>query len=299
MSGAVTVTNLTKVYGRQSAVDDLTFEVPWGRVTGFLGPNGAGKTTTLRMILGLVAPTSGDSRIVGTRYSALEDPTRAVGTLLDASQFHPLRSALNHLRICALQSNISPQRVHEVLELVELTSDGSKKVGAFSLGMRQRLGLAAALLGEPRLLILDEPANGLDPSGIRWLRGLLRAYATGESAVFVSSHQLAEIAHVADEVVVIDHGRLVAHDEVAKLVSRAGRGVRVQTEEPERLRDLVISTGAQAELVSLDVVLVRGLSVEEIGRAAAAAQIPLFGLNEEVGTLEDVFFELTRTEVAR
>ena len=296
MSSAIRTEGLVKSYGEQRAVDDLSFEVPWGRVTGFLGPNGAGKTTTLRMILGLAAPTSGRSEVMGAPYVHSATPSRMVGALLDTQQFHPLRSARNHLRVYAAASNLADRRVDEVLELVELSASASKKVGHFSLGMRQRLGLAAALLGDPKLLILDEPANGLDPSGIRWLRSFLRDYATGERAVFVSSHLLAEMTQVADEVVVINRGRLVVHSDVDLLLSHAEGGIKVRTDEPERLRDVMTERGAGAELVAHELVLVRGASVEDIGRAAAATAIPLFGLDAEIGTLEDVFFELTQAE---
>ncbi len=297
MSSAILAEGLVKAYGENRAVDDLSFEVPWGRVTGFLGPNGAGKTTTLRMILGLAAPTSGRSEVMGAPYVHSATPSRMVGALLDTQQFHPLRSARNHLRVYAAASNLADRRVDEVLELVELSASASKKVGHYSLGMRQRLGLAAALLGDPKLLILDEPANGLDPSGIRWLRALLRDYATDERAVFVSSHLLAEMTQIADEVVVINRGRLVVHSDVDHLLSRAERGIKVRTDEPERLRDVMTERSAWAELIAHDVVLVRGVAVEDIGRAAAATAIPLFGLDAEVGTLEDVFFELTQVEV--
>jgi ABC-2 type transport system ATP-binding protein len=296
LNPAIRVQGLVKIYAEQRAVDDLSFEVPWGRVTGFLGPNGAGKTTTLRMILGLVTPTSGGSEVMGAPYWHSATPSRMLGALLDTEQFHPLRSARNHLRVYAAASDLADRRVDEVLELVELSGAASKKVGHFSLGMRQRLGLAAALLGDPKLLVLDEPANGLDPSGIRWLRSFLRDFVTDERAAFVSSHLLAEMTLVADEVIVINQGRLVVHSDVDHLLSHAERGIKVRTDEPERLRDVMTERGAEAELILHDVVLVRGASVEDIGRAAAATAIPLFGLDAEVGTLEDVFFELTQAE---
>jgi ABC-2 type transport system ATP-binding protein len=250
----------------------------------------------MRMILGLVTPSSGSSEVAGKSYGQLPHPSRSVGALLETQQFHPSRSARNHLRVYAASGGIPDRRVDEVLEAVDLTKAARKKAGEFSLGMRQRLGIASALLGEPKVLILDEPANGLDPAGIRWLRSLLRNHAAQGGAVFVSSHLLAEMAQIADEVVVINEGRFLVHAAVTDLVSHAERGIKVRTDEPERLRDLMISQGKTAELTSHDVVLVRGASVEDVGRAAALARIPLFALDPEVGTLEDVFFELTRSE---
>ncbi len=216
---AIAARNLTKRFGDTTAVDGLSFEVGWGKVTGFLGPNGAGKTTTMRMILGLIAPTGGEASIMGRRYAELDDPPAQAGAALDAGSFHPRRSGRNALRVIAAAAEIPCSRVDEMLELVELTPAVHKKVGAYSLGMKQRLALAAALLGNPAVLVLDEPATGLDPRGIRWLRGFLRSYAAEGNAVFVSSHLLAEVSQVADEVIVIDRGRLVAQAPVAELTS--------------------------------------------------------------------------------
>lgn len=216
---AIAARNLTKRFGDTTAVDGLSFEVGWGKVTGFLGPNGAGKTTTMRMILGLIAPTGGEASIMGRRYAELDDPPAQAGAALDAGSFHPRRSGRNALRVIAAAAEIPCSRVDEMLELVELTPAVHKKVGAYSLGMKRRLALAAALLGNPAVLVLDEPANGLDPRGIRWLRGFLRSYAAEGNAVFVSSHLLAEVSQVADEVIVIDRGRLVAQAPVAELTS--------------------------------------------------------------------------------
>ena len=295
MNGAISVQNLCKTYGEQRAVDDISFDVGWNKVTGFLGPNGAGKTTTLRMVLGLAAPSSGSAFVLNQPYGALADPVGSVGALLETQQFHPQRTARNHLRALAAASDLPSRRADEVLDEVDLTKAASKKVGEFSLGMRQRLGLAAALLGAPRLLVLDEPANGLDPAGIKWLRSFVRSYATGDRAVFLSSHLLGEITQMADDLVVIDRGRLVAQAPVEGLLHRAQRGVRVRAESPEKLRDALGDLGAEIEPLAHDTLRVRGMQVEDVGRAAAASGLVLFGLEVEEVDLEDVFFELTST----
>jgi ABC-2 type transport system ATP-binding protein len=230
---AVTVTGLTKRYGSHEAVSDLSFSIPAGKVTGFLGPNGAGKTTTIRMILGLIRPTAGTALVNGEPFEDLTDPASTIGVLIEGAQAHPGRTAHAHLRILAAERSIDPSRIDETLELVHLADARDEKVRGFSLGMRQRLDLAAALLGAPDILILDEPANGLDPAGIRWLREFLRAFADRGGTVFVSSHQLAETAQLADEVVVISHGRLVTHTTVQELVSE--RIVRVRSAQLELL----------------------------------------------------------------
>jgi len=206
----VDVTSLTKRYGDLEAVGDLTFTLGRGTVTGFLGPNGAGKTTTLRLLLGLAEPTAGEALVFGRRYRELDEPAHRVGAVLESNDLHPGRSGHDHLRALALAAEVTSTRVDEVLELVELTSDGDRKVKTYSLGMRQRLALASALLGEPELLLLDEPANGLDPTGVRWLRGFLRSFAEGGRTVLVSSHILAEVAQLVDHVMIIDRGRLLA-----------------------------------------------------------------------------------------
>jgi ABC-2 type transport system ATP-binding protein len=206
----VRASSLTKRYGELVAVDDLTFSLEAGTVTGFLGPNGAGKTTTLRLLLGLAEPTAGEALVFGRRYRELERPARRVGAVLESNDFDPGRSAGDHLRALALAGEIPWGRVDEVLELVELAADAERRVKTYSLGMRQRLGLAAALLGDPELLILDEPANGLDPAGVHWLRSFLRGFAEGGRTVLVSSHVLAEVAQVVDQVMIVDRGRLVA-----------------------------------------------------------------------------------------
>jgi ABC-2 type transport system ATP-binding protein len=289
---AIEVAGVRKTFGEVAAVDDLTFEVPFGKVTGFLGPNGAGKSTTLRMVLGLVRPDAGRTTITGKPVTALEHPLQTVGAVLDVEQFHPRRSGRNHLRVLAVAAGIADARVDEVLEVVELSAAARRAVGGYSLGMKQRLGLAGALLGDPEVLVLDEPANGLDPAGIRWLRGFLRHRADGGRAVFVSSHLLTQMAEMADEVVVIDRGRLVTHAPVADLLERAGAGVRVETNEPERLAKLLGGRGLEVARLSRDVLRV-ATGREAVGRIAAEAGIPIFGLEEEERSLEDVFFELT------
>jgi ABC-2 type transport system ATP-binding protein len=218
-SPAISVRGLTKRFGDVTAVDDLTFDVRPGRVTGFLGPNGAGKSTTLRMILGLIAPTAGTASVVGMPYRDLDDPARTVGAVLETQSFNPLRSGRNHLRVVAAAEGIDDDGVDAVLELVDLSAAGNRKAGKYSLGMRQRLALAGALLGDPTILILDEPANGLDPLGIRWLRDFLQRFADGGNAVLVSSHQLGEMEQMADEAVVIYQGRLVRQASMADITA--------------------------------------------------------------------------------
>ena len=231
----VTANGLTKNYGEVVAVDDLSFSLIPGTVTGFLGPNGAGKTTTLRLLLGLAEPTSGEALVYGHRYNELDQPTRLVGAVLESNDFHPGRSGRDHLRVLATPPDIAGSRVEEVLHLVGLASAGARPVKTYSLGMRQRLGLAGALLGDPDLLVLDEPANGLDPAGVQWLRGVLRGYADGGGTVLVSSHLLAEVAQSVDRVLIISGGRLVADAPLSEL---AGRG--------QSLEDAYLELTAQA-----------------------------------------------------
>jgi ABC-2 type transport system ATP-binding protein len=291
----IKVAQLTKIFGRHTAVDHITFGIEPGRVTGFLGPNGAGKSTTLRMILGLVTPSSGEALVLDQPYASLVDPLQKVGAVLDTNQFHPQRSGRNHLRIYAAAGGIERRRVDEVLELVNLTEVAHKKVGQYSLGMRQRLGIAAALLGDPRVLVLDEPANGLDPAGIRWLRGVLRSLAAAGRTVFVSSHLLAEISEIADDIVVINKGRLIIQAAVNDLLSRTAAEVRVETSQPERLRDALASAGIAATLVAYNELSANGTN-EVVGTIAAEAGVPVFGLHQQEQSLEDIFFELTGTE---
>jgi ABC-2 type transport system ATP-binding protein len=219
VTSVVSAESLTKRFGEIVAVDDLTFALEAGTVTGFLGPNGAGKTTTMRLLLGLAEPSAGDARVFGRRYRDLEEPTRLVGAVLESNDFDPGRSGRDHLRALGLAAEIPWSRVDEVLELVELAADAGRRVKTYSLGMRQRLGLAAALLGEPELLVLDEPANGLDPAGVHWLRGFMRSFAEGGRTVLVSSHVLAEVAQVVDHVMIIDRGRLVAAARLEELTA--------------------------------------------------------------------------------
>jgi ABC-2 type transport system ATP-binding protein len=290
---AISVQGLTKRFGDVLAVDRLSFEVGPGTVTGFLGPNGAGKTTTLRMLLGLVAPTSGTATIDGRPYRELADPLRRVGAVLEAGGFHPGRSARDHLRVLAKAAGLPAGRVGEVLEQVGLAAAGRRRVGGFSLGMRQRLGLAAALLGDPEVLILDEPANGLDPEGVHWLRGLVRGLADQGRTVLISSHLLAEVAQTIDRVVIIDRGRLVAQSTLADLTAGGDRTVRVRTPQPEALRDLLVARGATVTLDGPDRLVAGGVTTEQVGQAAAAGGVVLHEMRFERSNLEDVFLELT------
>jgi ABC-2 type transport system ATP-binding protein len=288
---AIEVHGITKHFGAVHAVEDLSFGVERGHVVGFLGPNGAGKTTTLRMLLGLVNPTAGAATIDGRAYGDLDDPARTVGALLDGGMLHPGRTGRNHLRAIAQSTGIDESRVAELLELVALTDAADRRAGGYSLGMRQRLGLAAALLGDPSVLVLDEPANGLDPQGIRWLRDFLRRLASEGRAVLVSSHVLAEISQIADEVIVINHGRSVAQAPLAELIARGGGGMRVAGPDVARLREILEQDGASVagdgELV------VRDRTGEQIGRLIAQHQLVVSELAPVGSSLEEVFFELT------
>ena len=285
--------NLTKHFGDLVAVDDLSFEVDSGQVVGFLGPNGAGKTTTLRMLLGLATPTEGSATINGRPYHELDQPLHVVGAVLDASDAHPGRSARNHLRIQAMLGEVNPSRIDEVLDLVDLTSAANRRVGEFSLGMRQRLGLATALLTDPEILILDEPANGLDPEGVRWLRELLRDLAGEGRTVLVSSHVLGEVAHTVDSVVILDRGRLVTHSTLDELTAGVAQVVRVRTPKADELRLALEIEGAQVQAVAPDRLEVSGSSPEQIGNLAAERSIPIFGSETESTDLEDIFLKLT------
>ena len=286
--------SLTKRYGSTVAVEDLSFAVSAGAVTGFLGPNGAGKTTTLRMLLGLVRPTSGDATIGGEPYARLPRPTARVGAVLEASAFHPGRSGRNHLRTVATAAEIPERRVDEVLELVELAAAARRRVKTYSLGMRQRLAIAQALLGEPDVLLLDEPANGLDPQGIRWLRDFLRAYAADGKTVFVSSHVLAEIAQTVDSVVIINRGKLVSHETLTEVRARAVAGVRVRSPQAERLREALAAAGIETTNVGEGRLVARTDSASRVGEIAAGNGVVLHELTAESSSLEDVFLELTR-----
>ena len=294
----IEVQALTKRYGRTVAVDDLSFGVEPARVTGFLGPNGAGKTTTLRTVLGLVSPTSGGATVLGRPYRELDEPTRRVGAVLEASSFHPGRSGRNHLRVLAAAARIAPQRVDEVLDLVELSADGKRRVGGYSLGMRQRLSLAAALLGDPDVLVLDEPANGLDPAGMRWLRDLLRSLAARGRGILVSSHVLAEIEQIADDIVIIHRGRFVAQATPAELAARVTAATRVRSPDARRLRELLTAHGSTVREAG-DGALSVDASPERVGELAAAHAIVLHELSGERATLEEAFLELTGGETTR
>ncbi|MCW2714003.1 MAG: transporter ATP-binding protein [Frankiales bacterium] len=283
---------LTKRFGDTAAVEGLTATVHPGRVTGFLGPNGAGKTTTLRMLLGLVRPTSGTATFDGRRYDELSAPVREVGTLLEATGFHPGRSARNHLRILSTAAGLPPGRPDQVLELVGLTPEARRKVGDYSLGMRQRLGLAAALLGDPPVLVLDEPANGLDPQGIRWLRSFLRSLAAEGRTVLVSSHVLPEIEQTADDVLVVAKGRLVRSGTLAELQAEGRGGTTVRTPDGERLAQALADAGLVAHGLGSDELVVQA-SPAAVGELAARHGIVLHRLAETAGGLEDVFLSLT------
>ncbi len=287
----VAVSGLTKRYGDQLAVDDVSFALPPGRVVGFLGPNGAGKSTTMRMMIGLTAPTAGTATFGGVPFRELADPARTVGSIVDGVGYHPGRKAIDELRITAATADISRERCDEVMALVGLEEAATKRVGQYSLGMRQRLGLAQALLGDPEVLLLDEPANGLDPEGIHWVRQLLRHLAGQGRSILVSSHLLGEISRLADEVMVIRRGRLVANATVDELTGAAAGGTAVRSVDDGRLTEQLQAAGA--EVTPADGLLVVSMPPERIGQIALEAQIALVELRPAVAELEDVFMELT------
>jgi ABC-2 type transport system ATP-binding protein len=289
----IAVEGLTKRYGKTLAVDDLSFAVERGQVTGFLGPNGAGKTTTLRILLDLVRATSGTTLIDGKRYRDLEDPAKRVGSVLEATNFHPGRKGRNHLRVLARPQGIPDSRVDELLELVDLTEAAKKRVKTYSLGMRQRLTIAGALLGDPDVLILDEPANGLDPEGIRWLRGFLRGLAERGRTVLVSSHVLSEMAQLADRVVIIHRGRLISHTSLSEILARAEGGVRVRSPQAEQFRTALSASGIESAETSPGTLAIKDTPIERVGELAAQNQIVLHELSPESASLEEVFLELT------
>ena len=288
----ITVDHLTKRYRSITAVDGLSFEVGPGRVTGFLGPNGAGKTTTLRMLLGLARPDSGAATINGARYRDLRHPAQTVGAALDNDCFHPGRSAIEHLRIMATAAGISRHRAEQVLGVAGLCEARHRRAGTFSLGMRQRLTLATTLLGDPGVLILDEPLNGLDPDGIRWMRDLLRQLAGEGRTVLVSSHLLAEAAQTVDDVVVIARGRLAAQGPVAELAA-ATSTTRIRTPDTELLMAVLARQQITARLVAPGTVEVRGADPDRVARIAAAASVIVLELSRHTDNLEDLFFDLT------
>jgi ABC-2 type transport system ATP-binding protein len=291
----IAVEHLTKRFGSTLAVDDLSFRVEPARLTGFLGPNGAGKTTTLRALLGLIRPTAGSTAVFGRPYRELDSPVESVGAVLEASSYHPGRSGRNHLRQLAVAARLPSSRVDEVLELVELGQAGRRRVRGYSLGMRQRLSIAAALLGDPRALVLDEPANGLDPQGMRWLRDLLRSLAGEGRTILVSSHVLAEVEQFAEEVVIIHRGRLVAHEPVAAVVARSAGGTRVRTPTPERLREVLTSAGIGVSAAAADM-LATEAPPERVGELAAEHGIVLHELGPDAATLEEGFLALIAGE---
>ena len=289
----IAVEGLTKRYGKTLAVDDLSFAVERGQVTGFLGPNGAGKTTTLRILLDLVRATSGTTLIDGKRYRDLDDPAKRVGSVLEATNFHPGRKGRNHLRVLARPQGIPDSRVDELLELVDLTEAAKKRVKTYSLGMRQRLTIAGALLGDPDVLILDEPANGLDPEGIRWLRGFLRGLAERGRTVLVSSHVLSEMAQLADRVVIIHRGRLISHTSLGEILARAEGGVHVRSPQAEQFRTALSASGIESAETSPGTLAIKDTPIERVGELAAQNQIVLHELSPESASLEEVFLELT------
>jgi ABC-2 type transport system ATP-binding protein len=298
--GQIVVAGLTKHYKKVRAVDNLSFQVEPGRVTGFLGPNGAGKTTTLRMILNLVTPNAGTATIGGQRYSELREPLRTVGAILEASAAHKARTGRNHLRIVCAAAGFPAKRADEVLELVGLTPAAKRKFRGYSLGMRQRLGIAQALLGDPRVLILDEPANGLDPEGIRWMRHLLQGLAEQGRTILVSSHLLSEMELLADDVVIIAAGKLIAQgpvDQVVGSMATTSR-VRVRTPNADVLTTAVQQAGGELAPGADGAVLVNGLDAPAVGKLALKAGVELHELVAERPDLEQVFLELTQGKAA-
>lgn len=284
--------HLSKKYRKKIAVDDISFEVATGKVTGFLGPNGAGKSTTMRLMLGL-DNGKGSTTFDGKQLHELDKPSAMVGILLEAKAFHPTRSARNHLKILAAAGGIEDKRVDEVLDMVGLHDVARKKPGKFSLGMSQRLGIAAALLGKPRYLLLDEPGNGLDPEGIAWLRKFIRDYASAGNGVFVSSHLLSEMSQMADNVVVIGKGRLIADTSIAELVSGNGHNtVFVRTPKLGTLERLLKTAGASLKRENQGL-LVQGLTTDDIGNIAFGASLPVLELGNHKASLEEVFLEIT------
>lgn len=289
---------LTKRYGDTLAVDDLSFTVRPGQVTGFLGPNGAGKSTTMRMVLGLDLPTAGEVRIGGKLYRELNRPLRTVGALLDAKWVHPNRSARAHLRWMARSNELPLSRVDEVLELAGLSTVAGKRAGGFSLGMSQRLGIAGALLGDPQVLLFDEPVNGLDPEGILWIRQFMQRLAAEGRTVFVSSHLLSEMALTATEVVVIGRGKLIRQCSTQEFVEQAsGTTVRVRSPQRDRLSELLTECGWTSQTEGTDALLVSGGTAEEVGQLACQTHIVLYELTTLRGSLEEAFIQLTGQDV--
>ncbi|MER6989311.1 ABC transporter ATP-binding protein [Saccharopolyspora hirsuta] len=289
---------LTKRYGPKVAVNDLSFTVKPGQVTGFLGPNGAGKSTTMRMILGLDRPTAGEVRIDGKHYQDLKHPLRTVGALLDAKWVHPNRSARSHLKWLAKSNGIPLRRVDEVLGMVGLEEAANRRAGGFSLGMSQRLGIAGALLGDPKILLFDEPVNGLDPEGIHWIRRFMQGLAAEGRTVFVSSHLLSEMSLTAQELVVIGRGELIAQCSTQQFVDNAGsQSVLVRSPRASELQQLIAAQGLSARATANDTLVIDGAETEQIGELAAQHQIVLHELTAQRGSLEDAFMQLTSGSV--
>jgi len=294
----IEVESLTKRFRKTVAVDDLSFKIREGAITGFLGPNGAGKTTTLRVILGLVHPTAGKATVMGRLYRQLESPTQQVGAVLEASDFHPGRSGRNHLRVLAAATGIPRSRVEEILEVVDLQGAAGRRAGGYSLGMRQRLSLAGALLGDPGILVLDEPANGLDPQGIRWLREFLRSLAAEGRTIFISSHVLAELEQIVDEVVIIHRGKFVVQASTAELVARAAGGIRARSPQADQLRAALEQAGVKVASSEGDLLTLADTTTAQVGEIAAAKGIVLHELVAESSSLEEAFLDLTSQDEA-
>ena len=292
----IRVESLSKRYGDVTAVQDVDFDVGEGRIVAFLGPNGAGKTTTLRILLGLATATSGRATVAGKRYSQLEMPATTIGAVLDRPQFHPGRTGRDHLRVLATAAGIEDARVDEVLDLVELDGARSRRVRGYSFGMRQRLSIAGALLGRPRALVLDEPANGLDPRGHRWLHDLLRAERDRGTAVLVSSHHIPAVQQVVDDVVIMGRGRVLAQGRVEDLTGEQ-TAVRVRSADPGRLSAALAGDGLSAEVREGEV-LVIGADPTQVGAVALNAGVAIHGMDSESGSLEDVFLRLTAEDAA-
>lgn len=289
---------LTKVYGEKTAVAGVSFTVQAGRVTGFLGPNGAGKSTTMRMIMGLDAPTSGSVTVNGEPFAQHKAPLREIGALLDAKAVHTSRTAYNHLLAMAATHSIPKSRVREVIEMTGLGDVAKKKVKGFSLGMGQRLGIAAALLGDPQTIILDEPVNGLDPEGVVWVRNLVKYLASEGRTVFLSSHLMSEMALTADHLIVIGRGRIIADAPIAEIITGKGNArTRVRTDQPERLMQLLAGTGVSVEVHERELLEVSGLDPREIARTALDNQVMVYELTPLQASLEEAYMELTKDEV--
>jgi ABC-2 type transport system ATP-binding protein len=294
----IEVRNLTKRYGETTAVNDLTFTVKPGVVTGFLGPNGSGKSTTMRLIVGLDAPSGGDVTVNGKHYAQYAAPLQEVGTLLEARSTHGGRSAYNHLLAMAQTHGIPRRRVDELVDLVGLESVAKKRVGQFSLGMGQRLGIASALLGDPAVVMLDEPVNGLDPEGIRWIRDLMKTLAGEGRTVFLSSHLMSEMALTADHLIVIGRGRLIADIATDEFIRRHSRHlVRVRSPQAAVLAGLVAAPAVSVEAIEHGLIEIEGLTAEQIGRTAALHGVVLYELTPQIASLEEAFMSLTHDEV--